>query len=106
MWDNTANDLQLTHKEAQLLSLLRRNPGTCFSRNYLLQTIWGYRPGVRSRTVDVHIWRLRQKLGSERGGSLHTVLRRGYCWQADAEPTPGVFTGPFEVVPIRAAAGD
>jgi len=68
---------RLTRKEAALLELLRRNAGRCLSREYLLATVWGYRDGTRTRTLDVHIQRLRRKLGADR---IVTVLRAGYLW--------------------------
>jgi len=59
--------------------MLTRNPGRCISRGLLLRQIWGYADGVKSRTVDVHVQRLRAKLGP-RGDSLKTIVRGGYCW--------------------------
>ena len=53
--------VHLTTKEAQVLKLLAANPGRIFSRDTLLKMIWGYADGVISRTVDVHIQRLRKK---------------------------------------------
>jgi DNA-binding response OmpR family regulator len=71
---------RLTRKEARLLQTLKENPGTCLSRDYLLQTVWGYRQGVRTRTVDVHIQRLRRKLGAEGERNIKTIFRSGYIW--------------------------
>ena len=51
----------LTRKERDLLKLLENNPGRCYSRSYLLKTIWGYSDDARTRTVDVHVSRLRKK---------------------------------------------
>lgn len=67
----------LTYKEFELLSLLLRNQGTVFSRDQLLQSIWGYDFDGESRTVDVHIRTLRQKLG-EAGNLIETVRGFGY----------------------------
>jgi DNA-binding response OmpR family regulator len=75
---------RLTRKEAQLLALLRQNAGQCLSREYLLSTVWGYQNGTRTRTLDVHIQRLRRKLGAEGAARIMTVLRTGYAWQNDA----------------------
>ncbi|MCC7174028.1 MAG: winged helix-turn-helix domain-containing protein [Bryobacterales bacterium] len=72
---------KLTRKESQLLSLLQQNAGRCLSRQYLLSTIWGYQDGTRTRTLDVHIQRLRRKLGAEGASRIMTVLRTGYAWQ-------------------------
>lgn len=88
MLPDPAADIRLTRKEAQLLALLQQNPGTCFSRDYLLQAIWGYKPGVKSRTVDVHVWKLRAKLDAGRRNCLRTVLGRGYCWQPEPNSPP------------------
>ena len=76
-----APPVRLTRKESELLSLLQQNPGRCLSRQYLLQTIWGYQNGTRTRTLDVHIQRLRRKLGTEGATRIMTVLRTGYAWQ-------------------------
>ncbi|MBI3697701.1 MAG: winged helix-turn-helix domain-containing protein [Acidobacteria bacterium] len=72
--------IRLTRKESELLSVLRQNPGTCLSRQFLLRTVWGYSEGVRSRTVDVHIRRLRSKLGPEGKNHIRTVMHAGYHW--------------------------
>jgi DNA-binding response OmpR family regulator len=79
--------VRLTRKESQLLALLRQNAGQCLSREYLLSTVWGYQNGTRTRTLDVHIQRLRRKLGIEGASRIMTVLRTGYAWQD--EPVNG-----------------
>ena len=70
----------MTRKERQLLEALMRNAGRSISRETLLTTIWGYGDGVKSRTVDVHIQRLRRKLPPETAKSIKTIVRAGYCW--------------------------
>ena len=74
--------IHLTKKEAELLNLLQQHAGTCLSREFLLRTIWNYGGGVKTRTLDVHIQRLRRKL-AEVGepGEIQTILRNGYCWR-------------------------
>ena len=72
---------RLTLKESELLKLLKDNPGRCFSRAYLLRTIWGYNDNTRTRTVDVHVSRLRKKLGHRRDILIHTIVRQGYVLQ-------------------------
>lgn len=73
--------LHLTKKESELLTILRQHAGNCLSRDYLLSTIWGYTDGVRTRTLDVHVQRLRRKVRLfNLGGEIQTVLRHGYCW--------------------------
>ena len=74
-------ETRLTRKELELLAELRQHPGRCLSRDYLLKTVWGYEEGARSRTVDVHIRRLRSKLGPQAGGRIQTLFRSGYFWQ-------------------------
>ena len=69
--------MALTLKEFQLLCLLLEHRGTVFTRDQLLNTIWGYEFDGASRTVDVHIRTLRQKLG-EAGGCIETVRGVGY----------------------------
>ena len=70
-------DVTLTLKEFQLLCLLLERRGTVFTRDQLLTTIWGYEFDGASRTVDVHIRTLRQKLG-EAGACIETVRGIGY----------------------------
>ena len=72
-----ADEVQLTLKEYQLLCLLMKNQGAVLTRDVLLENIWGYGNESETRTVDVHIRTLRQKLGS--GGALiETVRGVGY----------------------------
>ncbi len=78
----TAQEMpRLTLKESELLKLLENNPGRCFSRSYLLKTIWGYSDNARTRTVDVHVSRLRKKLEHRPEILIHTVVRQGYVLQ-------------------------
>ncbi len=66
-------DLELSPKEFQLLYLLMKNSGHVLEREYLLKTLWGYTEAKESRTVDVHIQRLRKKL-AEQGEKLSKHL--------------------------------
>ena len=70
-------EVTLTLKEFQLLCLLLERQGTVFTRDQLLNTIWGYEFDGASRTVDVHIRTLRQKLGDS-GNCIETVRGIGY----------------------------
>lgn len=70
-------DVTLTLKEFQMLCLMLRRQGTVFTRDQLLNTIWGYDFDGASRTVDVHIRTLRQKLGPS-GEHIETVRGIGY----------------------------
>ena len=69
--------IELTYKEYELLKLLLENPGVVMSREKLLDRIWGYQFDGGTRTVDVHIKTLRQKLG-EGGKYIKTVRGVGY----------------------------
>ena len=75
-------EVTLTLKEFQLLCLLLERQGTVFTRDQLLNTIWGYEFDGASRTVDVHIRTLRQKLG-ESGNCIETVRGIGYKISGD-----------------------
>jgi DNA-binding response OmpR family regulator len=70
-------DLDLTPKEFELLALLAAHPGRAFSRDFLLQSLWGYDYDGVDRTVDTHIVRLRKKLGVV-GDQIVTVWGVGY----------------------------
>ena len=74
-------EIALTHKEYELLALLMANPGQIFSREQLLNRIWGYDFEGTSRTVDTHIKTLRQKLGGE-SRHIVTLIRSGYKFEA------------------------
>jgi len=70
--------LDLTFKEFELLKYLAQHPGRVFSRAQLLQEVWGYDYYGGTRTVDVHVRRLRAKLGTEHEGLIGTVRHVGY----------------------------
>lgn len=70
-------NVNLTLKEYEVLCLLLKNSGTVLSRTQLLNQVWGYEFDGESRTVDVHIRTLRQKLGSA-GELVETVRGVGY----------------------------
>lgn len=71
----------LTRKEYLLLATLVANEGEIVRRQDLLQKIWGYREDIRTRTLDVHIRRLRKKLGSFGDTYIETVFGVGYRFQ-------------------------
>ena len=73
--------VELTYKEFQLLRLFLAHPGTAFTRDQLMEQVWGMDFCGESRTVDMHIRTLRQKLGSY-GGCIETVRSVGYRWRA------------------------
>ena len=70
--------LDLTYKEFELVKFLAQHPGRVFTRSQLLQEIWGYDYYGGTRTVDVHIRRLRSKLGPENESMIGTVRNVGY----------------------------
>lgn len=70
--------LDLTFREFELLKYLANNPGRVFTRSQLLQEVWGYDYYGGTRTVDVHIRRLRAKLGTEHEQLIGTVRGVGY----------------------------
>ena len=74
--------LDLTYKEFELLKYLAQHPGRVFSRAQLLSEVWGYDYFGGTRTVDVHVRRLRAKLGPEHEALIGTVRNVGYRFVA------------------------
>jgi DNA-binding response OmpR family regulator len=74
--------LDLTFKEFELLKFLAQHPGRVFTRAQLLQEVWGYDYFGGTRTVDVHVRRLRAKLGPDREALIGTVRNVGYKFVA------------------------
>ena len=70
--------LDLTYMEYELLKFLGTHPGKVFTRETLLSRVWGYEYYGGARTVDVHVRRLRAKLGEEHAGLISTVRSVGY----------------------------
>lgn len=70
--------LDLTYKEFQLLFYLAQRPGRVYSRQQLLSEVWGYDFFGGTRTVDVHVRRLRAKLGAEHENMIATIRNVGY----------------------------
>src|SRR5690606_268760 len=70
--------LDLTYKEFELLKYLAQHAGRVFTRAQLLQEVWGYDFFGGTRTVDVHVRRLRAKLGPEHEALIGTVRNVGY----------------------------
>ena len=73
--------VELTYKEFQLLRLFLAHPGTAFTRDQMMEQVWGMDFYGESRTVDMHIRTLRQKIGPY-GGCIETVRSVGYRWRA------------------------
>ena len=91
--------LDLTYKEFELIKYLVQHPGRVFTRAQLLQEVWGYDYYGGTRTVDVHVRRLRAKLGSEHEQLIGTVRNVGYRFDPPKEriapvgdPIPGDVT--------------
>lgn len=72
------NPLDLTYKEFELLKFLAQRPGRVCDRDLLLREVWGYDYFGGTRTVDVHIRRLRAKLGPEHEALIETIRNVGY----------------------------
>ncbi len=70
--------LDMTYMEYELLKFLAQNPGRVFTREILLSRVWGYEYYGGARTVDVHVRRLRAKLGEEHANLIQTVRSVGY----------------------------
>jgi len=73
--------LPLTRKEYELLLLLVENAGEVVPREDILMRVWGYGSGIRTRTLDVHIRRLRKQLGSYGAPYIETIFGIGYRFQ-------------------------
>jgi DNA-binding response OmpR family regulator len=92
--------LDLTFKEFELLKFLTQQPGRVFTRAQLLQEVWGYDYFGGTRTVDVHVRRLRAKLGAENESLIGTVRNVGYRFVpakgGHGRPADGDLGGPAE----------
>ena len=80
--------LDLTFKEFELLKYLAQHAGRVFTRDQLLQEVWGYDYFGGTRTVDVHVRRLRAKLGPEHETLIGTVRNVGYRFVLPAKEAP------------------
>jgi DNA-binding response OmpR family regulator len=78
--------LDLTYKEFELLKFIAQHPGRVFTRAQLLQEVWGYDYFGGTRTVDVHVRRLRAKLGADHEALIGTVRNVGYRFVASSTP--------------------
>ena len=73
--------MSLTRKEYDLLALLVRHAGEIIPREALLMQVWGYGAEIRTRTLDVHVRRLRKKLGGYADQYIETIFGIGYRFQ-------------------------
>lgn len=85
-----SRQLDLTYKEFELLKYLAQHPGRVFTRAQLLQEVWGYDYFGGTRTVDVHVRRLRAKLGIDYELLIGTVRNVGYRFVPDESATDTV----------------
>ncbi len=76
----SGNEVGLTPKEFELAGYLLSNIGSLISRGKLLKEIWGYGPEIQTRTIDIHISRIRKKLSlfEENGWKLTSIYHKGY----------------------------
>ena len=99
--------IDLAYKEFELLKYLVQHPGRVFTRAQLLQEVWGYDYYGGTRTVDVHIRRLRAKLGGEYEHLIGTVRNVGYRFdppendKGDAAAQQAARHPPLTTLPIR-----
>lgn len=82
----SGREITLTRKEFELLGALVRSQGRVLSREHLLEKVWGYQYFGGTRTVDVHVFRLRHKLGETAQDRIETVVGVGYRYRGRAEP--------------------
>ncbi len=89
---NGGSEIPLTPKEFELASYLLQNIGHLLSRSKLLKDIWGYGPEIHTRTIDIHISRIRKKLSlvEENGWKLTSIYHKGYR----LERTPEIVGNP------------
>jgi len=90
--------LDLTYKEFELLKFLAQHPGRVFSRDQLLREVWGFDYFGGHRTVDVHVRRLRAKLGSEYESMIGTVRQVGYKLVLPPQAKPQPLAGEWEIL--------
>lgn len=82
-----AKPLTFTRKEYDLLTFLVNHAGQLVPRESLLLEVWGYREGIRTRTLDMHLSLLRRKLQPYAGAYIERVFRIGCRFQPCLEPT-------------------
>lgn len=98
----SGRSLDLTYKEFELLKFLAQHPGRVFSRQQLLQEVWGYDYFGGTRTVDVHVRRLRAKLGPEHEHHIGTVRNVGYRFVLPSKAAETDESSEHDSAPARA----
>lgn len=86
VWSD-GREVELTYQEYELLECLTESPGRAITRAELMGRVWGAAEGMHSRTIDVHIHRLRRKLGPT-GDLIATVRRVGYIYRGPRTHSP------------------
>lgn len=82
--------IRFTRKEAEVLDVLERSPGEVVTRKFLLDKVFGYNEGVKTRTLDVHVSRLRAKLSAKLDVRISCVRGLGYILErCIMPPEPG-----------------
>jgi DNA-binding response OmpR family regulator len=76
--------VDFTYQEFQLLSFLANHRGRAYTRDQLLARVWGVEYYGGSRTVDIHVRRIRAKLGPIHAAALHTIRNVGYKWSPES----------------------
>lgn len=94
--------MTLTRKEYDLLSLLVEHAGEIIPREHLLLRVWGYGGDIRTRTLDVHVRRLRKKLGGYANQYIETIFGIGYRFQP--YQAPRVFGAKAANAPVAMSA--
>jgi DNA-binding response OmpR family regulator len=87
--------MRLTRKEYDLLAMLVQNAGDIVPRATLLLRVWGYGSQIRTRTLDVHVRRLRKKLGAHADQYIETIFGIGYRFQPFRAPAYRAATSPM-----------
>jgi DNA-binding response OmpR family regulator len=94
--------MSLTRKEYDLLALLVKHAGEIIPREILLMQVWGYGAEIRTRTLDVHVRRLRKKLGSYADQYIETIFGIGYRFQPYHAPRFFQSAGPEPAIAVGA----
>src|SRR5579872_707172 len=94
--------MTLTRKEYDLLALLVQHAGEIIPREALLMRVWGYGAEIRTRTLDVHVRRLRKKLGGYANQYIETIFGIGYRFQP--YQTARAFSAKMSAGPVALSA--
>ena len=92
----------LTRKEYELLALLVQHAGEIIPRDALLMQVWGYSTEILTRTLDVHVRRLRKKLGGYAEQYIETIFGVGYRFQPFHAPRFFPYQAPKQVLALGA----